>query len=95
MQTASGRDRKSLELLGLLNLAVLTEAMADVDGELSTASVTAALKAFSDRDVPGLAVPVTFTTDRHIAAAATIYQADPATTGWISVAEVAAPTSLQ
>lgn len=95
MQAAFGRDPNSLELLGMLNMAVLSAAMGDLDGDITTASVTEALEAFADREIAGLAVPVTFSADRHIASdAAGVYQADPATSGWSSVADVEAPASL-
>lgn len=95
MQAAFGRDPNSLELLGLVNVAVLTEAMAQVDGELTTASVTEALESFTDQAIAGLAVPVTFSADRHIASdAAAVYRADPPNRDWVSVADAEAPVSL-
>lgn len=94
MQASVGHDPDSLELLGsFTNLAVLTTAMAEAE-ELTTEGVISALESFEDVQIPGLAVPVTFTAERHVASFASgVYQADPANDTWELVADVEEPAT--
>jgi len=86
------RDPTGFNLFGLVNMAVLVQAIENVDGPPTTESVRSALEEMSELEVPGMVSPVTFGPDDHVAGEATIvYEADPETRTFVAVNEAGVP----
>jgi len=86
------RDPTGFNLFGLVNMAVLVEAIEAADGDVTTDSVRSALEAMDGVEVPGMVGPVTFSAESHVASQETIvYEADPATKTFVQVMDAGVP----
>lgn len=91
VQAAHGRPAETFDLFGLVNTAVLLQAMQDAD-ELSPRGVVDALNAMDGVAVPGFVPPVEFGPDQHVASlASAVYAANPEAGVWERVGDPTPP----
>lgn len=89
VQAAHGRDATTFDLFGLVNAAILLQAMQDAE-ELTPEGVVSALEAMEGVEAPGLLPPVQFGPDSRVASfEAAVYEADPTSQSWDRVADPA------
>ena len=89
VQAAHGRDATTFDLFGLVNAAILLQAMQDAE-ELTPEGVVSALEAMQGVEAPGLLPPVQFGPDSRVASfEAAVYEAEPASQSWSRVADPA------
>lgn len=87
VQAAHGRDATTFDLFGLVNAAILLQAMQDAD-ELTPEGVVSALEAMQGVEAPGLLPPVQFGADSRVASfEAAVYEADPTSQSWDRVGD--------
>lgn len=86
------RDPTGFNLFGLVNMAVLVEAIEATGDDVTTESVRSALEDMDGVEVPGMVGPVSFSADSHIASEETIvYEADPPTKTFLQVMDPGVP----
>ena len=91
VQAAHGRPAETFDLFGLVNTAVLLQAMQEAD-ELTPSGVVDALHAMNGVSVPGFVPPVEFGADQHVASlASAVYAADPEEGDWDRVGDPVPP----
>ena len=89
VQSSHGRDATTFDLFGLVNAAVLFEAMANAD-ELTPEGVVAALEAMQGTDAPGFIPAVELGPDSRVASfESAVYEANPESQSWDRVADPA------
>lgn len=91
VQAAHGRAAETFDLFGLVNTAVLLQAMQDA-AELTPSGVVEALNAMDGVEIPGFVPPVEFGPDQHVASlASAVYAANPEDGDWQRVGDPVAP----
>lgn len=89
VQASFDREATTFDLFGLVNAAILLQAMQDAD-ELTPEGVVSALEAMQGAEAPGLLPLVEFGPDSRVASfEPAVYEADPASQSWTRVADPA------